>query len=261
MTDAATTVSTINAAIQDPIPQMQDVPDTTVHLLCGLRAIDGTLQTEAVVREMNGGDEEFLAALEGKSALSYPEYMAALLKRTVLSIGDLNIQQNPNLIDDLVVPDRDILFLAVVKATYGNIRRFTITCPHCANTSDLNVNIDEDFPLQGTPEEARKPIVVTLKSGEKVTLRLPTCGDTKFVMKKGKTIPEQNTLMIARCADVLVADKEQWARNLNIGDRNALRDALLDVELGPKAGEVNDPCPNCGETINVALDWVGLLFG
>lgn len=252
---------TINAAIEDPIPRMKEAPDATVSLLCGVRQPDGVLAVEAVVREMKGSDEEFLATLEGKNAFSYPEYMSALLKRTVLTIGDIDIQRNPNTIDDLVVADRDILFLAVVKATYGATRVFQIACPHCNTTSDLTVNIDEDFPIQGTPEEARAPINVTLKSGEVVTLHLPTGADTKYAMKKGKTVPEQNTLMIARCADIFVADKELWAKELSVGDRNLLRDALLNVELGPKAGAVNDPCPHCGETISVSLDWVGLLFG
>lgn len=255
---------TINAALEDPIPRMKEAPDATVSLLRGVRQPDGVLATEAVVREMKGSDEEFLATLEGKNAFSYPEYMSALLKRTVLFIGDIDIQRNPNSIDDLIVADRDILFLAVVKATYGTIRSFNISCPHCNHSSDLTVNIDEDFPIQGTPEEAREALLVTLKDGQIVNLNLPTSGDTKYAMKKGKTVPEQNTLMIARCAyfpGLTEAQKEDWAKNLGVGDRKLLRDALLDVELGPKAGAVNDPCPNCGETISVSLDWVGLLFG
>lgn len=253
----ADTATVINQAMEDPIPKMQEVAPTTVDLLLG---IEGNPRV-AIVREMNGSDEEFLASIEAKTALSYSEYISTLLKRTVVSVGELEIKKTPDVIDELIIADRDILFLAVVKATYGKLRTFNVSCPHCQVKSDLTIDIDEDFPLQGTSEDAETPVEVTLRSGEKVVLRLPNGADTKIATKKGKTIPEQNTIMIARCAQVNIPNKEKWARELPLGDRNALRDALLGVEIGPKAGEVNDPCPSCGETISLALDWVSLLFG
>lgn len=253
----ADTATIINQAMEDPIPKMQEVAPTTVDLLLG---VSGQAKV-AIVREMNGADEEFLASIEAKTALSYSEYISTLLKRTVVSVGEMEVAKFPDVVDELIIADRDILFLAVVKATYGKVRTFNVSCPHCKEKSDLKVDIDEDFPVQGTSDDAETPIVVTLRNGQSVTLRLPNGADTKIATKKGKTIPEQNTIMIARCAQVNVPNKEKWARELPLGDRNALRDALLGVDIGPKAGEVNDPCPSCGEQISLALDWVSLLFG
>lgn len=256
MTDYASTATDISSAIQDPVPQMQEVPDPTVTLLKGFNG-----EKVAIVREMTGSDEEYLASLESRGALSYPEYISALLKRMVISIGDISVAKTPEVIDELIVGDRDILFLAVVKATYGKQRRYTVECPFCNKENDLFVDLDEDFPIQGTVEEANATLKVTLKNGSVVELRLPTGGDAKFVGKKGKTVAEQNTLMISRCAQVSAPNKEKWARDLSIGDRTAIISALLGVKIGPKAGEVNDPCPSCGEQIVVGLDWVSLLFG
>lgn len=259
MTDVTTVASSINDALQDPIPQVAPPPDTTVELLLGLNG-DRT----AVVREMTGADEEFLAALEIKNSFSYAEYISALLKRTVLSIGDHDVKRFPDMVDSLIVGDRDLLFISVIKATYGKTRNFNTRCGSCGETSEVTVDLDEEFEVQGTPEEAEKKIKVVLRDGTAVTLNLPTGGDSKYVTKKGKTTAEQNTLMIARCADLpnmSLDQKEYWARNMNLSDRNKLVAALLEIKLGPKVGEVNDPCPYCGEQITITLDWVSLLFG
>lgn len=256
MTDYASTAADISSAIQDPVPAMTEAPDPVVTLLKGYNG-----EKTAMVREMTGADEEYLASLEARGSLSYPEYISALLKKMVISIGDVNVAKTPEVIDELIIGDRDILFLGVVKATYGKQRRYTVICPFCNKENDLYVDLDDDFPIEGTAEEANKTLKVTLKNGSTVELRLPTGGDAKFVGKKGKTVAEQNTLMISRCALVNAPNKEKWARDLSIGDRTAIVNALLAVKFGPKAGEVNDPCPSCGEQIVVGLDWVSLLFG
>lgn len=256
MTDTSNTANTINAALQDPVPVIGPSTDPVVQLLRGYMG-----EKTAIVREMTGADEEYLSSLESRSALPYPEYVSALLKRTVVSIGNIQVKKTPEVIDDLIVADRDLLFLGVVKATYGSVREYHLTCPHCSDSIDMSVNIDEDFPLQGTEEDAIKPVAVVLKSGDEILFDLPKGSDAKYVGKKGKTLAEQNTLMISRCANVTHHDKEAWARSLNIADRNKIVSAILDVKIGPKPGEVNDPCPHCGEQIILPLDWVSLLFG
>jgi len=256
MTNLADSASTINAVIQDPIPQIEEAPDLAVTLMRGFNG-----EKTAIVREMTGADEEYLASLESRGTMSYPDYISALLKRTVESIGKYEVGSKPDIVDELIIGDRDILFIAVVKATYGKKRRYTVTCPFCNKDNDLYVDMDDDFPIQGTAEEAESAITVTLKNGKEVSLRLPTGGDAKYVNKKAKTIAEQNTLMISRCAQISEPNKEQWARNLTVGDRSTLINALLSVKIGPKSGEVNDPCPSCGEQIVIGLDWVSLLFG
>lgn len=254
------TMSSLDDAMKDPIPQMGKPSDTTVELLYGLPGLSGR-ETVAVVREMTGEDEEHMAALGERSDLSYAEYLGQLLKRVVVNVGDIDIQKNPSAVDGLIVGDRDLLFLGLIKATYGPTRQFSVTCGACGESNDLVIDIDKDFPVQGDLDLLKKPASVTLRDGSKVTLRLPTAEDSRIVSKRGKTVSEQNTIMIARCADVQVADAEQWARGLNIADRKALVNAMIDNKVGPSVEEVNDPCSYCGETISVVLDWVSLLYG
>lgn len=256
MTDYSATAESINTALQDPVPAMEQGPDTGVTLCKGYLG-----NKDAVVREMTGADEEFLSSIEVRSSMAYPEYVSALLKRTVVSIGDNEISKTPSIIDELTIGDRDLLFLAVVRATYGKIRTYHLTCPHCKEDTDLSVNLDEDFPIQGNPEDAEKDIEVTLRNGTVAKFRHPNGADSREINRKAKTSAEQNTMMIANCLLDRVPNSTIWARNLSVGDRNKIVDAILDKKVGPKVGEVNDPCPSCGEQIILPLDWVSLLFG
>lgn len=254
------TTTSVDHMFKDPVPEMGSPGNTVVDLIYGLPGISGR-ETKAVVREMTGEDEEFMASLSERTDLPYPEYLSHLLRRVVLSIGEVDISKHASAIDDLIVGDRDLLFLGLIKATYGPTRRFTVTCRACSNDTELVINIDKDFPVQGDLSITEKPLEVTLKDGSKITLRLPTAEDSRFVSKRGKTVSEQNTLMLSRCAMINHPDPETWARSLNISDRRVLIDELVNNKIGPQVEEVNDPCPHCGETISVLLDWVSLLFG
>ena len=113
----------LNQAMSDPVPRIQESPDVTIELFRGVKNITtGEWETTAVVSELTGEDEEALAALDSDDDLLYAQYMAALLKRSVVSIGNTSIKDKPAVIDSLIIGDRDALFLATVKATYCNKR-------------------------------------------------------------------------------------------------------------------------------------------
>lgn len=255
-----TEINTIDHLVQDPPPEMGSPPDTTVELIYGLPGIGGR-QKIAVVREMTGEDEEHMASLGERTELSYAEYLSQLLRRVVISIGDVDIQKNPSALDSLIVGDRDLLFLGMIKATYGAVREFSVTCRACNQDNTLLINIDKDFPVEGDVSLVERPTEVKLRNGKTMAIRIPTSEDSRVVGKRGKTVAEQNTLMLARCVSSDAPDPESWARTLGVADRKILIDALLALKVGPKVEEVNDPCAHCGETISVVLDWVSLLFG
>ena len=79
----------INAAIADPVPRIVSTPNTTLELFCGIKNAESMeWETTATVKELTGEDEEALAALDADGDLLYAQYMSALLKRSVLSIGN-----------------------------------------------------------------------------------------------------------------------------------------------------------------------------
>lgn len=246
----------------DAPPSIAPPPNPMVKLIAGYKGVLGWQDT-AVVREMTGLDEEFLASMNPAGGLQYASYCSELLKRAVISIGEIEVKNNPAVIDQLIIGDRDILFLAIIKATYGNMREFKITCPHCRKDNDLVVDIDRDFPVVGSPEVARKNIEVTLKDGETYLFRIPNTEDSKRVAQPNLNGPQQNTLMISRCLipDNRISNALQWAQSLSVGDRSKVINAIFEAKIGPEPQEVNTPCAHCGEPVVLVLDWVSLLFG
>lgn len=255
-----------NALLADPVPQINDAPDTQVNLLRGLFNYEtGEWCVNATVRELTGADEEYIASASSKKELSYAEYMTVLLSRSVLTIGDLDIQQNPSLIDQLMIGDRDMLFLGTIKATYGRARELEVTCGHCDGANFVTLQLDEDFKVSNPNRDFHKPLEVTLKDKSVIKLNYPTGADSLYVAKKGKTVAEQNTLMLSRCVvwedGTRPDDTEEWAKSLNLGDRSKLVKSLTTDPPGPRMGEVKTQCGLCNEDLTILLDWVALLFG
>lgn len=258
-----TSNNSIESAFQDPVPEMPTPLSTQVILQCGVFYND-TWLVEAEVRELTGVDEEYLSGIEAKSDLTYAEYMTALLKRAVVRIGEVYIVDTPSLIDQLVISDRDLLFIGIVRATYGREREFTTRCPSCREQNDVVINIDDDFPVQEPSVNLQSPLEVSLRNGKVVKLRMPNGSDSAYVGRQSTSIATQNTLMISRCVvwddDNKPANVEQWAKELGISDRAKLIKALTDVKAGPKMEGVNVQCAHCGYDMPIRVDWISLLF-
>lgn len=258
--------NSLNLAISDPVPALQEPESPLVTLQRGVVDPDtGEWQVDAEVREMNGGDEEYLATIESKGNVTYAEYMAALLKRAVVRIGSCVVSDSPAILDTITIGDRDILFLGVIKATYGSSKKFQAVCPNCNKSNDVVMSLIDDFPIQEPNVNLRSTITQTLKNGKVVRLRLPNTGDSIHVGKNSTLSAVQNTLMLSRCAVWDESDRpanaEEWAKSLNVADRSMLVNALLSVEAGPKIEGVNIQCAHCGGDISVMLDWISLLLG
>lgn len=264
----ASDADVINSLGADPVPSMPTPLSTHIKLLRGLgeKTADGveTWHDLAEVRELTGEDEEYLASLQGKEGLTYTEYMNFLLERAVLRIGDLVVKDLPGIMNKLALPDRDMLFLGVVRATYGIERSMRARCPHCGTSNDIVLNLDDDFPIRKADFDMRDTIKVKTNKGI-VQLRLPTGEDTIQAQKQAKSDAEINTVMISRCSvwekGEEPADRMAWARKLNIGDRRKLIDVLLAADnLGPDLEAVDTQCAECSKPLPILLDWVSLLL-
>lgn len=256
----------VNAALREPVPELHSPESVSAVLQRGL--IDpatGLWQTDAEIREMTGSDEEYMASLEAKDSLTYAEYMSTLLKRAVLRVGTIDIANIPSALDNLTIGDRDILFLAVIKATYGKTKDFKAECVSCGELNDIVVNLDEDFPIQKPNVDLRSTRSFTLRNGKVIKIRVPTSADNTQVAKSAKNASSQNTLMIAKCVvwedgETAPVDMEEWSKSLNVSDRNKLVRSLLDVQAGPKLEAVNVHCAHCNEEMIIRIDWISLLL-
>ena len=188
----------LNAALSDPPPEIACPPATFVDLICGVfNKETNSWESDAEVRELNGFDEEALASLDSKNIV-YAEYMTALLKRAVVRVGSTVIEDNPAIIDDLIIGDRDILFLKVIEATYGKDRQYQVICNNCTASNDVIVSLDE-FTRREIEHDPKVPLEHTIADGVTIKMRLPNGMDSQLVAKKAKNTAEQNTLMLARC--------------------------------------------------------------
>lgn len=256
---------TINAASTDSAPRMNPSLNEPVSLLRGIQQEkDGevTWHDLAVVRELTGADEEALDQVSKKKNLSYTEYMDAILKKAVISIGQLDVQAHPKVLDKLILADRNILFLAIVKATYGRTRTVRAVCTACETSNDIDIELDEDFKIEVPDFDLRVPIEVNTHKGT-FKVRLPNGEDLIESQKEGKTSTETNSHILARTLvfdENEPADKLEFAKNLNVGVRRDLINALLDVQAGPDLEGVDTQCASCGEELPILLDWVSLLL-
>lgn len=256
----------VNSAIREPVPELHTPETVAATLQRGL--IDpatGLWQVDSEVREMTGADEEYMASLEAKNSVTYGEYMSKLLKRTVVNVGSINISDHPSALDNLTIGDRDILFLGVIKATYGSSKDFQISCGSCEKDNTVVMNLDEDFPIQTPSVDLRSTTSHTLRKGKVVKLRVPTSADNMQIAKNSQSVSSQNTLMIAKCAvwedgETPPTDVEAWAKALNVADRNDLVRSLLEIKAGPKIEAVNVPCAHCNEEMVIRIDWISLLL-
>lgn len=258
--DASSEASALNNALADPVPQIAAPPDPLVELYVGVADPSGDWQKTAIVRELTGADEEALAAFEAKGGVGYADYMSFLLRRAVESIGHINVKQNPEVIDNLIIGDRDKLFMAIVEATYGPVREYQVNCSSCGQSNDVFVDIST-FPDKPLKEGVGPKVSVELKNGVVVEMRLPNGTDSLEATKAAKTTAEQNTFLLSRCVTNVSGNTALWAKELGMSDRSKLIKTLLDSQPGPEIGEVKAQCADCGHEFELMLDWASLLLG
>lgn len=266
MTDLAKEASAFNTALKEEVPSIGRPESLSVELQRGLMdPSSGLWQTTAEVRELTGEDEEFLASLESDKTMTYSKYMNTLVARATTRIGNIQVNNSQSLVQELISSDRDILFLGIVRATYGPEKTFIRTCELCEKQNDVTIHLIDDFPVSEPEFNVHEPLNVPLRKGQLMRFRIPNGADNLYVAKGAKTVAEQSTLLISRCAiwedGQAPEDPVAWAKNMSLADRNKIIKAILNVELGPKMREVNTQCAHCGETMNVVIDWVSLLLG
>lgn len=256
-------VDQIQAASSDSVPVIDTPLDNTVQLLRGLHVQEtDDWHTTAVVRELTGADEEYLFELGARDDVTYTEYTSGFLERAVVSIGSLPAKGITN---KLILPDRDVLFLAITKATYGKDKEVSTVCPHCGHEQNIILELEKDFPIVGADRDYRSYIEVELSKGM-VQLRYPTGEDTAYATKKAKNLPHLNTLILARCIVAegqSIEERIEWAQELGVADRRKVDKAITDstTGVGPQLEGVDTHCAECNGELSLKMDWVSLLLG
>lgn len=229
-------------------PEIQLPPDTQVKLPGGMLDPFEGLTNTAEVRELNGADEEAISKLSdsGKALL-------AILDRAVVKIGEEPAKKD--MLDSLLAGDREVLLLAIRKATFGSTVKLGPSCPECGEDQIFTIDLDKDVEIVELKEEDRF-FTVDCKIG-KVAMTLPTgAAQRDLIAATNKNAAELDSILLKHCITSIngapVVTMQQ-VRDLSIKDRRELLKAISDKNPGPRLTEIKKTCSACDQEVSLPL--------
>lgn len=240
-------------------PEMPLPAGGVVTLHTGLPR-DGMVVRDAVVREMNGFDEEAVAKVASASEVNLTKVIDTIVQRCTESVGGASL--SPADFAAMTVGDRDELYLGVIEATFGADKTFTLTCTHCDERNDIVFSLHGDIERRkDTSPTFERP--VSLPSGKLALIHpVRVCDAEKVFDGEDRTAAEQNTLLLAQCVvsvDGIPVQAPLIMQALGVRDRRALVQAIADAQAGPVFGEHEVPCASCSEPLRFTVSGGDLL--
>lgn len=230
--------------------------DLHVALPGGVMQDDGTVVRTASVKELTGRDEEAIYRhTTAAGALN------ATLVRGVTHIGTEPVTEN--VLDRMLVGDREALLVGIFKATFGNPAPMQAVCNKCREVKEALVDVDTDIkqkvlldPINDRVFEvsgAKHTFLVTLPDG------LTQKALTEDPSKSG---PELSTILLRNCVMKIDGNpvySDAQIQNLGVRDRRLLGKEIESRSPGPIFEAVTAECPDCGSEVVVPIS-LGALF-
>lgn len=250
-------------AIAGPVPLIPEAPDTRLTLPRGLY-VKGVHKKEVVVRELNGADEEALA--KAKDPQDLFDLMLALGTVSIddFNLDELSVVEREAYLRMLLIGERDQVFLAIIKVSFGETKTISFTCSACGEKQDVDLLLSDDFKPQEVPDDlSMESFDYRTTKGHDLVVRLVTGEDqSEAFSRKNASIAEQNTIILSRCIvklnGGLVPDPMSYARSLSIKDRSALLADLMRRQPSINLG-VTTQCAACNADQSLPISW-GDLF-
>ena len=249
---AALSAAGLDASPDEDIPLIEE-PAPDEWSMPGGVVIDGNLFRKARVRELNGEDEEFLA--RALVANDFERWKQILLERGVTHLGPH--ATTPELLDQLLVGDRDALILGVRVATYGPTMDLDVMCEHCGVESKIRIDFVAEVPIKPVTFSVETPEqTVSLKDGF-AQVRLATGADVRYLAGlENKTVAEMNTELMARCVKEINGNRDitkATIKSLGMSDRSRIITWMTEEQPGPEYEKVKHACTACGKETPLGL--------
>ncbi|MGW3272787.1 T4 family baseplate hub assembly chaperone [Streptomyces kronopolitis] len=220
---------------------------------------EGTWYREAEVKELTGADEEAIAAVGSSSYKIFD----TLLLRGVRTVG--NEAMNRTLAAELLIGDRELLVMAIRRATFGNDLEFDgLPCANCEELVDLTVPLDA-IPATRLQDPEQIEFPVPLRRGATATVRLPTGDDQAAVLTiKDGNAAKQDSELLDRCV-LRVQDasgtvtRRPPATSLSMSDRKTILQFLAETQPGPRYGDFSFVHETCGKEVSLPIS-LAILF-
>ncbi len=230
--------------------------DGSVNLPGGFINADGEIVRTAEVRELNGKDEEAIAKANGASKV-----FNTILSRATVSLG--GVKPTEQMLDDLLIGDRDELLLGIFKSTFGNEAELGAYCNGCRDLKTVQIDVDADIKrkVMLNPDEDRTFMVRGKKNEFLVTL--PTgATQKKLLASDDYTVAEQTTILLEQTVLEIngrpVITKQQ-VQALSVLDRRDIVEEIAKRNVGPQFGNLSVTCPDCESEVAVPIN-LGTLF-
>lgn len=254
-------------SIPDPVGGKVNLPAGFRRVKTGATGTEFEVVRTAVVRELDGFDEEKIAKADEPGDRA--GWLLAVLECGVERLGD-----KPPTKEDiyaLTFGDRDYLLLEIARATYGDdIPYQGFECGHCHETFDVTVSLSEDVPLKTLDSFEETRFEVELRGGRKAKVTLPTCA-TEPEMEKATTSAERNHIILANSVEVIegpgskvipVQGDFDVVKGLKIRDRRDLLAEIAKRMPGPQYNDVRfKHDPGCGEEVRLRINVPDLFLG
>ena len=247
--------------IAGPVPLMERAPDCHLILPRGL-FVKGIFKTDVVVRELTGMDEEALAKHRDPS--DYYDMVVALGTERIddFDLAALPLADRQGWLRSLLIGERDQIYLAIIKATFGNTKVVNFSCIHCEQEQEMELVLSEDFKAKVVEDVDHEIFTFTTSKGHELQYRLVTGEDQREAYaRKGATTAEQNTILLSRCITKvnggLIPDPLNYVRNLGIKDRQEILTELVAHQPSINL-RLTTTCVACGQEVPLAFGWADL---
>ncbi len=221
----------------------------------------GLRHVEAMVRPLNGYDEEFL--FEEAASYTPVRRATAILSRCTLRLGPVSPVSETH-VAHLSAGDREALLLHLRRLTFGDRMQATVSCPRvgCDQRLDLEVRVGDLLaPVSREAAESYETQVAGGSGIYRMRFRLPTGADQEAAVEAaGQGVEAGVRTLVERC--VLAAEASAGAvaaRELPAPVLSGLSEAM--ARLDPQAEvELAVRCPSCGAQFQTLLDAAAFLF-
>lgn len=235
------------AKITTPTDVLVDLPGGIV--------VDGEVIKTALVRELNGRDEEAIIRAD-----STPRMFSVIINRATVSVGDKPAKED--LLDRMLVGDRDALLLGIYRATFGDTAELGGWCDGCREFKAVEVNVVTDISTKVLPDGSETTFVVQGKSKE-FLITLPTGMTQKKLLANPEANAAESMTTLLEQTVLQIDGKPVFSRAqiqaLGVLDRRAIGDAITSRNPGPQFDDINVTCPDCESEVQVPIS-LGALF-
>ena len=248
-------------AIAGPVPLIPNLPESVLMLPRGL-FYEGAWKRKLILKELTGQDEEALAKTRDPA-----DFFDIVVALGVERLGDLEMDEFSQservaMFQQLLIGERDQIFLGVLRATFGDERTLGYTCTLCGSKQELILSLTDDFKAKQIDDLTTDTHTMSTSKGEVIEYRLATGADQADALsKKGATQAEQNSIVLSRVITAVdgkdVFDAMVFVRRMGIRDRQALLEDLVAKQPSIDL-EVTTDCSSCGGSQTLSLGWADL---